>query len=81
MKKQKYYFNDLLNDGFIYHNFSRVNNNGAKGWRYVLNKPITEAQRERLSQYKNVIFGTCYYKYDVRQSWDCIVIFDKKIKA
>lgn len=71
-----------------YFNFMRVKfqnqHNGRiyRGYRYVLEKPLTDEQRaEILSKYNNVSFGTAQYKHAPEIRHNTIILFDNKLST
>lgn len=82
MKKKKASFYDIINNDIKYFASQRVKNaDGIKGIRFILDAPLTEAQKSALKGYKNIIYSNCYYKYAPEVKHATLVILDKCIKA
>lgn len=81
MKRKKMLLSDMINNGINYFNFNRVkNNSGVRGWRYILDKPLTKEQITFILNFKNVVIGECNYKYAPELKYNTLIIFDKCIK-
>lgn len=82
MKRQKAYFGDIIDLEIEYHGFQNVKTkNGLKGIRYILSNALTEKQKSVLAKFKNVIFSSCYFKYDSSIRYNTIILTDKIIKS
>lgn len=80
MKRKKMLLSDMINNDINYFNFNRVKNNlGVSGWRYVLEKPLTDEQKIFILTFKNVVIGDCHYKYAPELKYNTLIIFDKCI--
>ena len=78
MKRKKMQLSDLIAANINYFAFSRVKNAaGVKGWRYVLEKPLTTEQLEAVKKYNNVILSSCAYRYAPELTYSTIIILDK----
>lgn len=77
MRRKKANFNDIITTGVLYHAYGRIKNYGVMGTRYILSHPLTIEQALYFYQFKNVMMGTCYYKYDCHIEYDCLIIYDK----
>ena len=80
MKRKKATLQDLnaLNIGFFA--FQRIkNNDGVFGWRYTLEKSLTDEQRYYLNQFKNVQYSSCSYRYASEIKHDVVMLFDRCI--
>ena len=82
MKRQKAYFIDLIKQGVIYFNYCdfKDKKNAVTGTRYTLEKPLTSEQKNYFKKFKNVYFGTCFYRYAPEQKFDTIILPDKVLK-
>lgn len=75
-------FVDYLNSiGNGYHNFSRVKGDNGSGYRYTLSKPLTDEQKDYLSKYSNVDFGTAQYKYAPEIKYSTVILLDRMNKV
>lgn len=75
-------FIDIINNDIKYFASQRVKNaDGVKGTRFILDVPLTEAQKSALKGYKNIIYSTCYYKYAPEIKHNTLVVLDRCIKA
>ena len=75
-------FVDYLNSiGNGYHNFSRVRGDKGSGYRYTLSKPLTDEQKDYLSKYSNVDFGTAQYKYAPEIKYSTVILLDRMNKV
>lgn len=78
-KADLYTLNDL---GIDFHDFCFVKMKpeqgkmGKHGTRYVLDS-ITEAQKEALSQYKNVLFSECHCRYAPEITYTTVIIWNR----
>lgn len=77
MNRKKANFDDLIKQDVKYHAYGRIKNYGTMGTRYILSQPLTDDQLLYFRQFKNVMMGTCYYKYDCHIEYDCLIIYDK----
>lgn len=64
-----------------YHAFFRIKNTqiNKMGYKYVLEKKLTNEQIEKLYTYNNVSIHGCHLNYSPEQKFDCIVIYDTNI--
>lgn len=77
-RRKKMNLSDMLSAGIEYHNFQRVKNTaGEKGWRYILDKPLTAAQLEIVNGYRNTVVGGCHYRYAPEIQYTTLIILDK----
>lgn len=69
---------DLDATGMQYFDFARVRNaaTGERGYRYMLCKPATDAQRQALTWAKNIVWGTAQYRYAPEIVHDTIILLD-----
>jgi hypothetical protein len=82
MRRIKASFIDIINNDIKYFASQRVKNaDGVTGIRFILDAPLTEAQKSALKGYKNIIYSNCYYKYAPQTGHDTIIILDKCIKV
>lgn len=83
MKKQKMYLGDMLDAGIEYIDFQRVTNKktGVKGWRYILENPLTEKQVAIINSFKNTVISSCQYRYAPEIKHDTLIILDKVVIA
>ena len=82
MRRLKASLIDIINNDIKYFASQRVKNaNGVKGTRFILDAPLTEAQKSALKGYKNIIYSNCYYKYAPEIKYNTLIILDKCIKA
>lgn len=74
MSRKKAYIWDIPS----YHSFDIVTDDkGRHGVRFVLNSPLTDQERKRLSSYTNFMgFGTCGYRYAPEICSDTVVFCD-----
>lgn len=81
MKRIKARFSDLIGLDIEYHAFQGVRrNDGVKGTRFVLSKPLSDAQREKLSAFRNVVFSSCALKYAPEIRYETLIILDKVVQ-
>lgn len=80
MKRVKANIGDLINMGADFYRSFRVKARGVYGTAFVLEKPLSAEQAEKIKAFKNVHIGTsgCTYAPEVRHT--AIVLFDKCIK-
>lgn len=81
MRRKKANVNDMFNIGvewFDFHRCQRIDETGKviKGTRYLLDKPMTEKQKEYLSNFKNVIVSTATYRYAPEIQYQTLIITD-----
>lgn len=83
MKKQKMYLGDMLDAGIEYIDFQPVVNKktGEKGYRYILENPLTEKQVIIINSFKNTVISSCQYRYAPEIKHDTLILLDKCIKA
>lgn len=82
MSRIKATFFDIINNDIKFFTSQRVKNaDGEKGTRFILDAPLTEAQKSALKGYKNIIYSTCYYKYAPELKHNTLIILDKCIKG
>ena len=61
-----------------YHDFHRVKDvDGNKGFRYILNKPLTDERRNQLYAFSNVRISSCVHKYAPEIRYDTVILLDK----
>ena len=81
MKKQKMYLGDMLDAGIDYIDFQCITEaNKYSGYRYIIEKPLTEKQIAIINSYKNTIISYCYYRYAPEICYDTVILLDKCIK-
>lgn len=80
MKRKKMVLSDMINAGINYFAFNRVkNSNGIKGWRYILEKPLTDYQYSIILKYQNTLVGGCFNRSAPEQKHQTLILFDKCI--
>lgn len=69
---------DLDAVGMQYFAFSRVRDKatGERGYRYILDKPVTDAQRQALAWAENIVWGTAQYRYAPEIVHDTVILLD-----
>lgn len=73
---------DLHKIGADYIDCQRVKNTkGVHGWRYIVEKRLTDEQRELILGFKNTIIGFARYKYAPELVHDTVVILDKCLEV
>ena len=78
--KVKLYMEDIYNMNIHWSEQQRVTNGkGIKGYRYILTKKLTDEQKSKIVRYKNVLIGTCQYRYAKEITYDTIILLDKCI--
>lgn len=70
-------FIKMSNAGIDYFDFQEVKKDGKCGYRYLLCRPLTDPQREFLSQYSNVIIGTARNRYAPEIRHDTVILMDE----
>ena len=82
MKRIKANFSDIINNNIEYHAHGRIKNiDGQRGTRFILSKELTQQQRKYFGQFKNILIGTCYNRYNYQIEYDCIILFDNCLKG
>lgn len=77
MKKVKCYPSDLSKNNIFYHAFQRIKTiDNKKGYRYIIDKPLTDETRRELLKFKNVILSSCTLKYAPEIKYDTIILID-----
>lgn len=77
-RKRKMCFRDFDSFGIHFVDAQRVKNSvGQSGWRYVLDKPLTEDQKSIISGFKNTIIGTVRHRYAPEILHDTVILTDK----
>lgn len=80
MKRIKANATDLYNLGIDYHAFQSVKRaDGTTGTRFVLDKPLTQDQRNALEKFRNVIFSSCSLRYAPEIQYETIILTEKCI--
>lgn len=79
MARIKMTIQDLYHIGVEYFASARVTNKntGERGYRFILEKPLTAEQVEYISKFKNVILSDCYFKYAPEIKHPTILLLDK----
>lgn len=78
MRRTKMRPADLYELGIDYFYEARVkNSNGERGWRYVLDKPLTPEQEKAVRSFKNTIISTATHRYAPEIVHQTIIILDK----
>lgn len=78
MRRKKMNHSDLYELGIDYGYSARVKNaDGEKGWRYVLDKPLTPEQEKAVRSFKNTIISTATYRYAPEIVHQTIIMLDK----
>lgn len=82
MKRKKMTAQDLYAADISFYDFHRVKNaDGLRGFRYILDKPLTEEQLAVVKQFKNVILGGAQHKYAPEIRHQTIILTDKCLPA
>ena len=76
-RKIKIQLSDFEAAGIHYIHFERVRNaKGDRGWRYVIEKDLTEAQKNFVLSFKNTILGTAQYRFAPEIIHDTVIVMD-----
>ena len=74
-RRKLYHFETMLKDGLTYFDCHAVkSDDGKKGTRYLLCNKLTEAQKEHLQKFDNVVISSCYYRYAPELKHDTLII-------
>lgn len=65
-----------------YTNFQRIQrDDGLKGWRYILDRPLTPKEKEELPRrWHNLELSGARYRYAPENRHDAIILWDKCIR-
>ncbi len=72
-------FEDLNRIGAYFTNSHRTKVNGNKCEYFVLDKPLTQEQRDELMKFKNVKFAISQSEYAPELKRSVVILFDKCI--
>ena len=78
IKLNMYDLYDMGIDWFESHRVHDKNNN--RGTRFILDKPLTSNQLEKINSYKNVVISECHHRYAPEIKHTTIILMDKCIK-
>lgn len=79
MSKYKFTFADMIEMGIEYFSCDPVfvvdkDGNKRGGWRYLLDKNLTDEQKASLEEFENVRMGECQYRYAPEIIHDYVII-------
>lgn len=73
---------DFESLGVSFIDCSRVRDKkGNRGWRYLMEKRLTEPQRTAVERFQNTIIGTARYRHAPEIVRDTIIIMDQTRSA
>jgi len=77
MKRIKATLKDLIDNNISYFSFLRIKTpERGRGYRYILDKPLTPEQSQILKLFKNVYIGGCYCSNAPEIKHQYIILFD-----
>ena len=78
MKRLKATFTDIPE----YFDFQRIQRaDGLKGWRYLLDRPLTPEEREELPRrWRNLELSGARHRYAPEIRYDAVILWDKCVR-
>lgn len=80
MKRKKMILSDFELLKIDYHASQRVKHSTyGYGTRFILDKPLNDAQITAIIRFRNTLVGNCYHKYAPEIKYNTLTLYDKCI--